>query len=465
MKYDVTIARYGSVTIEAESPEDAMARARKLGTDEIAWSSDWEPTDADPSEDGEDDPVPEKPKRIAFFDMDGTIAAPLFRTDENVLTDGFPPQDWIKFCTDRGYKAYELCPAMEPVLDFAKRLKDAGYELRVLTIAMSEGEKVGKVTWKHNHPDVDALFDSVIFASDANAKLDEIEAAGPGTVLVNDDLVLLLRAKALGATTVHVSHVYTGTADKLVGLAVNDPADPAPAATDYIADAARQAAACNNVCFMANGKNEAQRAFWTWRSMGVENAFILTAATPRRELEMSVKAIKQLQAAGKPVHVACTPMLETGVDLDFEDFYREAASESHLAQASGRHNRYGKYEPRPMRIFRDNGPMELREPTRFQAPETETPVEGATGSMHAPTMDDVVRTAEAMAGAAGEALVDAKNAVADMARQAAGSDAAKAAKAQLSSAMHKAADSAAAKAAKDKLSGAMRKAADFLDKR
>lgn len=45
--YDVTIARYGSVRVVADNDTEAMQIARKeYSTDEIAWSDDWEPTDA-----------------------------------------------------------------------------------------------------------------------------------------------------------------------------------------------------------------------------------------------------------------------------------------------------------------------------------------------------------------------------------------------------------------------------------
>ena len=46
MKYDVTIARYGFVTVDAKSESEAMDIANQLDEEDIDWSDSWEPTDA-----------------------------------------------------------------------------------------------------------------------------------------------------------------------------------------------------------------------------------------------------------------------------------------------------------------------------------------------------------------------------------------------------------------------------------
>lgn len=45
-KYCVTIVRYGTVYIEAESEQEAIDIADHQTTDTVCWSDDWEPTDA-----------------------------------------------------------------------------------------------------------------------------------------------------------------------------------------------------------------------------------------------------------------------------------------------------------------------------------------------------------------------------------------------------------------------------------
>lgn len=46
-KYEVTIARCGYVTVEANSEADAMEKVKTgVKADEVHWSDDWEATDA-----------------------------------------------------------------------------------------------------------------------------------------------------------------------------------------------------------------------------------------------------------------------------------------------------------------------------------------------------------------------------------------------------------------------------------
>ena len=54
MKYDVTIARYGFVTVEAKNEADAMSIANAMKEDDISWSNDWSAEDASESEDCDD---------------------------------------------------------------------------------------------------------------------------------------------------------------------------------------------------------------------------------------------------------------------------------------------------------------------------------------------------------------------------------------------------------------------------
>lgn len=46
MKYDVTVTRVGSVSVDADSPEEAMEKADKLPSSAITWADDFAPTDA-----------------------------------------------------------------------------------------------------------------------------------------------------------------------------------------------------------------------------------------------------------------------------------------------------------------------------------------------------------------------------------------------------------------------------------
>jgi len=434
MKFNVTIARFGSIEVEAESGEQAMAKARQASTGEIDWSDDWEPTDADPTENGTDNG--RTPRKVALFDMDGTICSPLFRTENGIVT-GFPGDAWKAYCDKHAAVAYVRCEPVLQVLKFANRLKEAGYEMKILTIALSDAAKAGKVEWKRSHPAADAIFDEIIFAADRDSKLTYARAYGEGTVMVDDDLVLLLDAGAAGITPVHVSHVMTGYADRLAGL------EEWPQAG--LSAVASEAAALRDTCVMANNKENAEQVHRTWQDMGIKNAFLLTAQTPARELSLTVRAIHELQDNGEDVHLACTPMLETGVNLSFRHLYREETTTNHMAQSYRILNRHGRYPARPIRVFRagtkpdiwddrtdySHGQQDARTP--------KTPDEAETSPL-----DKIPGQAETMAKAAGEALADAKDA--------------------FLGALSQARDSAAVSEARKKLSDAMRKAAEMLNK-
>lgn len=44
-KYDITFARYGYVTIEAESELDAYRKVEGYGAKDVEWSDEFETTD------------------------------------------------------------------------------------------------------------------------------------------------------------------------------------------------------------------------------------------------------------------------------------------------------------------------------------------------------------------------------------------------------------------------------------
>lgn len=49
-KFDVTFTRYGFVTIEAETEEEAWIKAEVYGKEDITWSDEFETTDVQEEE-------------------------------------------------------------------------------------------------------------------------------------------------------------------------------------------------------------------------------------------------------------------------------------------------------------------------------------------------------------------------------------------------------------------------------
>ena len=49
-KFDVTFTHYGFATIEAETEEEAWAKAEAYGKEDITWSDEFEATDVQEKE-------------------------------------------------------------------------------------------------------------------------------------------------------------------------------------------------------------------------------------------------------------------------------------------------------------------------------------------------------------------------------------------------------------------------------
>ena len=155
--------------------------------------------------------------KTAWFDMDGTIVAPRFRTREGMRV-GFPPAQWREFCRQAGFHAYADCLPVPPVVAFADELKRLGYSTRILTVTLSDEEKDAKRYWLNAHLDVRDRFDGIIFAENPADKIRIIKAEHgqdrkPGSaVLIEDDYNTLYLAMNAWIVPLHVSHILTGTA-------------------------------------------------------------------------------------------------------------------------------------------------------------------------------------------------------------------------------------------------------------
>lgn len=159
--------------------------------------------------------------KTAWFDMDGTVVSPYFMHDGRPRI-GFPPAHWRQFCRDNGDHAYDLCRPVGRVVRFARRLKELGYETRILTITLTPEERSAKVKWLSDHPDVASAFEEILFAASPDDKLRIIERAHgddrePGSaVIVEDDYNTIYMASETWIVPVHVSHVLTGYAIDLI---------------------------------------------------------------------------------------------------------------------------------------------------------------------------------------------------------------------------------------------------------
>ena len=154
--------------------------------------------------------------KVAFFDMDGTISAPVY-LDDGKLVIGFDANGWIRQCNKEKKKTYRLCKIVQPVIDFAKKLKSEGYTLYILTVALCESEKDAKWQFIEDNNLYD-IFDTCIFASQDDEKLTIManyakknDIPISDCMLVEDTYLTLLKAHCAGFQAVHIANILTDT--------------------------------------------------------------------------------------------------------------------------------------------------------------------------------------------------------------------------------------------------------------
>ena len=149
--------------------------------------------------------------RLAFFDMDGTLCAPRFYVNGN-LVPGMSDEDWTAFCKKNGADTYRFCKTVTPVAEYAAELRARGAELYVLTAVQTEEEIAAKRKYTQLH--FPGMFTDVIGVEHDADKLDVIAKiakekgiAAEECELVEDTYSLVLKATVAGIRATHVSHL------------------------------------------------------------------------------------------------------------------------------------------------------------------------------------------------------------------------------------------------------------------
>lgn len=153
-------------------------------------------------------------KKVAFFDMDGTLAAPQFYTSEDVC-GGFPDAVWKQFCQEKGEMTYADCVPIFEAFQYAKDLKSRGWDCVILSVSSSESETKAKEYWiSENNPD--HVFTRIYCVSSDDEKFEliknyakkhEIDLAD--CMIVEDNYYNVLHGIEIGIKAMHISHIFT----------------------------------------------------------------------------------------------------------------------------------------------------------------------------------------------------------------------------------------------------------------
>ncbi len=153
--------------------------------------------------------------KLAFFDIDGTLSAPVYENENGNLVIGFPLKEWEAYTDLHQEHTYDLCRPVPFVKEYAQKLKNSGTRLFALSTSMFPGETKAKHAFMEKH--YDGLFEEVITVMSDAEKIEVIERyadqAGAGLsecMMVEDTLAILFQTQVKGIRSVHVANIAVG---------------------------------------------------------------------------------------------------------------------------------------------------------------------------------------------------------------------------------------------------------------
>ena len=153
--------------------------------------------------------------KLAFFDVDGTLSAPLYLHRDGSRSLGFSSEGWLEYCEDTKDEGYMTCRPLPCVREFAGELKKNGCRLFVLSFIMTDREPGAKIRFLEKY--YPGLFEDYFFVRDDPEKLPLMErvaeengCALSDCMLVEDMYDTLLKAYVKGVMPIHVTNIVTG---------------------------------------------------------------------------------------------------------------------------------------------------------------------------------------------------------------------------------------------------------------
>lgn len=149
--------------------------------------------------------------KIAFFDIDGTLAAPYFLTP-NGFSAGMPDEKWLEYNHTNKEKTYQWCKSIPQVVRYLQKLKAANVETYVLSCVLtSEEEKAKDLFISEKYPD---LFTGIIYVNQDSEKVpqmkkicDEKKIDYKDCELIEDSFRNIIDAITAGFVSKHVTNI------------------------------------------------------------------------------------------------------------------------------------------------------------------------------------------------------------------------------------------------------------------
>lgn len=152
-----------------------------------------------------------KHRRVAFFDLDGTLVAPRFYIDTAPVI-GFVPNDWAAYCKNH-VDAYKHSIVVPSIINYARNLDSIGWELHILTAADTKPDMDAKSGFIKSSV-LSSIFHQIHFVRSSKDKFGFIDAFlnienldPQDCLLVEDTFPTLWECCKLNIRVMHVSHI------------------------------------------------------------------------------------------------------------------------------------------------------------------------------------------------------------------------------------------------------------------
>lgn len=152
---------------------------------------------------------------LIFFDFDGTLSAPRFPkpgTDGKEFVCGLTEEGWRHYHETHRETTFAWSLPVGPVRRYARKKKEEGHRLFVLTRTISESENEGKKAFLKKH--YPGLFEEYISVAHDSEKIpvirklaEENQMPLAACELVEDTYMLVLQALSSGMVGTHVSNI------------------------------------------------------------------------------------------------------------------------------------------------------------------------------------------------------------------------------------------------------------------
>lgn len=149
--------------------------------------------------------------KIAFFDIDGTLAAPYFLTPQG-FSAGMPDEIWLEFNKTYKDQTYQWCKSIPQVLRYLEKLKKENVATYVLSCVLTPEEKRAKDLFlSKEYPE---LFTGVFYVAEDSEKVplmkkvcDESNISYQDCELIEDSFRNIIDAITAGFISKHVTNI------------------------------------------------------------------------------------------------------------------------------------------------------------------------------------------------------------------------------------------------------------------